>query len=431
MVVEPFTSPNGRDGAEGTTTSVLELYRQYLGKGRARLGQMFGGHVEIDSSGVWLFTSDGERFLNVGGYGVFIAGARHPTVISEVERQLRRHPVASRLFLEPRIAHAAQALIGVAPPGLERVHFTGSGAEAVETAIKIARSTGRTRLISMDNGYHGKTMGALSLTARDVYQNPFRPLLADVAHVPYGQATALEYELARHPGEACVIVEPVQGEAGVIIPPAGYLRDVATLCKRFDALLVLDEIQTGLGRLGVWWGANREGIEPDILLAGKGLGGGVLPVAAALSTVDVFGALELDPFLHTSTFSGSPLAMAAVCGAVTALKSDGLVDRAAMLGSTLLSEIRRIVDYHFNDWPHAIRGVGLLLGIEIDEPGLAGELLISLIERNVIANHSLNSDRVLRLTPPAILSDNEALFLLDALDSAAATTVARFRPQER
>jgi len=406
---------------------VPRLYRENLNNGRATLGEMFGGHVEVESSGAWLTTSDGEKYLNVGGYGVFLAGARHPAVIREVERQLRTHPVASRMFLEPTLARAAEALVRITPAGLDRVHFSGSGAEAVETAIKIARAGGRGHLISMVNGYHGKTMGALSATAKDMFQKPFRPLLANVTHVPFGDAGALAEALAAHPDDACVIVEPVQGEAGVVIPPAGYLRDVAALCARFGALFVLDEIQTGFGRLGAWWGADLEGVVPDVLLSGKGLGGGVLPVAATIATAEAFGVFDRDPFLHTATFSGSPLAMAAVCGAVAAIEEDGLIERTARLGAQLLPEIDRIVRHHFGELVGDVRGVGLLIGVEFTLPALAGELLIDLVEHKVIANHSLNSSRVLRLTPPAVLSDSDVLVLLDALDRAARSTAARYQ----
>ena len=305
------------------------LYRSRLSKGRATLGEMFGGHIEVASEGAWVMTSTGRRFLNCGGYGVFLMGARHPVVMRAVEQQLRSHPVATRIFLEPQLALAADALVSIAPAGLERVHFTGSGAEAVETAIKIGRSLGRRRLVSMVSGYHGKTMGALSMTANHVFQDPFRPLLPDVTHVPYGDAAALEATLAVMPGEACVIVEPVQGEAGVIVPPEGYLRAVQALCHAYDALFVLDEVQTGLGRLGSWWGASRESVNPDVLLVGKALSGGVVPVAAAIATAKAFAAFDKDPYIHTSTFSGAPLAMAAARGAIAAIQEDDLVIRGA------------------------------------------------------------------------------------------------------
>ncbi|WP_369231284.1 aspartate aminotransferase family protein [Streptomyces sp. R21] len=411
---------------ETTREALGRLYRTRLSKGRATLGEMFGGHVEIASQGAWVTTSDGSRFLNCGGYGVFLTGARHPTVLRYVTEQLHTHPVATRLFLEPQAALAADELVAVAPPGLERVHFAGSGAEAVEAAIKVARTRGRTRLVAMADGYHGKTMGALSLTGRDVFQAPFRPLLPDTTHIPYGEVEPLREVLAAAPGEACVFVEPVQGEAGVVVPPPGYLRAVADLCREYGALLVLDEIQTGLGRLGSWWGADAEGISPDLLLTGKGLGGGVVPVSALLATPEAYATFDRDPYLHTSTFSGAPLAMAAVRGALAALHDDELIARARVLGEEILNVLRRIVRGHYGAAVREVRGRGLLLGIEFADPGPAGDLLIELIQHGVIANHSLNSHLVLRLTPPAVLTRGDLDFLYEALDRACRAQSARY-----
>ncbi|MEV7089663.1 aminotransferase class III-fold pyridoxal phosphate-dependent enzyme [Streptomyces sp. NPDC093085] len=404
------------------------LYRSRLSKGRATLGELFGGHVEVASQGAWVTTSEGRTFLNCGGYGVFLTGARHPTVIRHVAEQLATHPVATRLFLEPQVVLAADALVAVAPEGLERVHFAGSGAEAVETAIKLARTRGRTRLIATENGYHGKTMGALSLTGKSVFQDPFRPLLPETRHVPYGDAAALEPLLAETPGEACVFIEPVQGEGGVVIPPAGYLRAVRDLCDRYGAYLVLDEIQTGLGRLGTWWGADREGVSPDILLVGKGLSGGVVPVSAVVATREAFRAFDQDPYLHTSTFSGAPLAMAAVRGSLAALREDELVARSRDLGAEILPELDRIVRSHYGAAVREVRGQGLLLGIEFAEPGPAGDLLIELIMNGVIANHSLNSHLVLRFTPPAVLTRGDLDYFYEAVDRACRAQGARYAP---
>jgi len=411
---------------ETTRETLGRLYRTRLSKGRATLGEMFGGHIEIASQGAWVTTADGSRFLNCGGYGVFLTGARHPTVLRHVTEQLHTHPVATRLFLEPQAALAADELVAVAPPGLERVHFAGSGAEAVEAAIKVARTQGRTRLVAMADGYHGKTMGALSLTGKDVFQAPFRPLLPDTVHIPYGEVEPLREALAAAPGTACVFVEPVQGEAGVIVPPPGYLRTVAGLCREYGALLVLDEIQTGLGRLGSWWGADAEGITPDLLLTGKGLGGGVVPVSALLATPEAYAALDRDPYLHTSTFSGAPLAMAAVRGALAAIHEDELIARARVLGGEILNVLRRIVRGHYGSAVREVRGRGLLLGIEFADPGPAGDLLIELIQHGVIANHSLNSHLVLRLTPPAVLTRGDLDFLYEALDRACGAQSARY-----
>lgn len=397
----------------------LAGYRKHLSSGRASLGEMFGGDVEVYASGAWVRTSSGRELLNCGGYGVFLTGARHPRVVAEVRAQLDRNPVATRLLLEPQAALAAAELASVTPPGLDRIHFACSGTEAVEAGLKLARANGKRHVVAMVDGYHGKTLGALSVTGKPLFQQPFLPLLPDVSHVPYGSVAALADELARHDdGTVCVLLEPVQGEAGVVVPPAGYLRAVAALCRRHQAFLVLDEVQTGLGRLGSWWGADREGVVPDVLLAGKALGGGVVPVSALVATEEAFAPFDRDPFIHTSTFSGAPLGMAAVRGAIAAIREDDLVTRADRLGHQLHYELTHLLRVIFGELA-VLRGVGLLIGIELSVDGLAGELLLELMSAGVIANHSLNSDRVLRLTPPAVLDDREVQFLLDAFERAA------------
>ena len=403
---------------------VSRVYRRRLSSGRARLADVLGGHVEVASEGAWLTTSDGRRILNAGGYGVLITGARHPTVVAEVERQLHTHPMGTRIFLEPAAARAAEALMSVVPAGLERVHFSCSGAEATETAIKLARLAGRRHLISMRGGYHGKTMGALSVTAKSAFQDPFRPLLPDVSHVPFGDVAALAAELEQYPGEACVLVEPVQGEGGVHIPPPGYLAAVRAVCSEYGALLVVDEVQTGLGRLGAWWGCASEGVRPDILLSGKALGGGIVPVAATVATEEVFGALNRDPVLHTSTFSAAPLGMAAVHGAIRAIKEDGLVERAAALGARLTPAFQRIVADRLAHHRCEVRGAGLLIGVDFADPAMAADLLLALVANDVVANISLNSDHVVRFTPPATLTESDVDFLIDRFERAAAEVAA-------
>jgi putrescine aminotransferase len=412
--------------APGTDTEeeILGLYRAHLSKGRATLAELFGSHMEVESSGAWLTTSDGERFLNAGGYGVFIMGSRHPIVMEAVERQLRTHPVATRILLEPTVARAAEALVSVAPAGLTRVHFSLSGAEAVETGLKLARANGRKRTVAMHGGYHGKTLGALSATGKEVYQWPFRPLIPDFVHLPYGDADALEAELAAHPGEVCVILEPVQGEGGVIIPPKGFLKRVEELVRAHDGFLILDEVQSGFGRLGEWWGADIEGVTPDVLLTGKALGGGVAPVSAAVATRSAFRPFDKDPYVHTSTFSGQPLLMAAVQGAIRAMQEERLVTRAMDLGSALLPRIREIAYRNIPELVVEVRGQGLLIGIELVEAGLAGELLIELFNHGVVANHSMNGSSVVRFTPPAVLTDGEVEFLLDSFDKATRDLVS-------
>ncbi|HEY0698838.1 MAG TPA: aminotransferase class III-fold pyridoxal phosphate-dependent enzyme, partial [Micromonospora sp.] len=319
-------------------------------------------------------------------------------------------------------ARAAEALTSVAPEGLTKVHFSNSGAEAVETAIKIARANGRHRLVSMHSGYHGKTVGALSLTARSLYQDPFRPLLPEVTHVRFGDLDELATVVDR---DVCVVVEPVQSEGGVIIPEPGYLRAVEALCRDRGAMLVLDEVMTGLGRLGTWWGADRDGVRPDVLLVGKALSGGLVPVAATLATPEAFAPFDKDPYLHTSTFSANPLAMAAVRATVEVIRDGGLVARAAELGARLLAGITAAVR-PVGHLVAEVRGAGLLIGVEFHAGHHAAEFLMDLLDNDVVVNHSMNAHPVLRLTPPATMTADEEARLLASFGRAATALAARF-----
>ncbi|HEX3042980.1 MAG TPA: aminotransferase class III-fold pyridoxal phosphate-dependent enzyme [Solirubrobacterales bacterium] len=395
---------------------VIDLYRRHVSRGLASLAQIMGSPMEVQSCGSRVVTPDGEELLDCGGYGVFILGHCHPTVVSAVIGQLRRHPLATSYLLEPEVAFTAKALAEVTPPGLEHVRFATSGAEAVEAALKLARANGKKRIIAACGGYHGKTLGALSATPNPLYQAPFEPLLpAETA--AYGDTEDLARLLAKGP-EACVLVEPVQGEGGVVVPPEGYLTEVARLCREFGALLVVDEIQTGLGRLGEWFGVDREGVVPDMLLVGKGLSGGVVPVAAMVATTEAYLPFDQDPVLHSSTFGGSPLAMAAARAAITTIAAEEIVPRSRRLGAELLAEIDEITSEMRPEPVVEVRGRGLLIGIEMSHPHLAADLALALLERGIIVNHSLNSNSTIRLTPPAVLSDADMSTLFSALSDS-------------
>jgi putrescine aminotransferase len=394
----------------------LEATRRYLSGAWASMAELCGGHLEDSSAGTVLTTAGGEEFLNCAGYGAFFTGACHPRITDAVVEQVRRHPLSSRILLEPLAAEAARTLVAVCPPGLVKVHFTNSGAEAVETAIKLARAGGARRLITTVNGYHGKTLGALSVTARPFYQQPFRPLLPDVVEVPFGDTDALDEALAQGPA-SCFIVEPIQGEAGVILPPPGYLGEVESLCRRHGAFLVIDEILTGLGRLGRWWGVDEQGIRPDVLLVGKALSGGVVPVAAAVATEQAYRPFDCDPFLHTSTFSAAPIAVAAAKAAIEVIEDEDLVSAAAITGVHLRHGLTMLAQ-RFPHLVSQVRGLGVLIGVEMTDPGLAGELLLGLLERRILVNHSMNNSAVIRLTPPANLPPEQADTVIAAFADA-------------
>jgi putrescine aminotransferase len=345
--------------------------------------------------------------------------------VAAVRRQLDVHPLATRVFLDPVCVRAAEALAQVAPPGMPYVHFVNSGAEATEAALKLARAHGKTALVSAHSGFHGKTLGALSVTANTMYQRPFEPLLPGVVHVRYGALEEMRTVLAALGERACVILEPVQGEGGVVLPPAGYLRGVAEACRESGAFLVVDEVQTGLGRLGSWWGVDAENVCPDALLVGKGLSGGVVPVAAMVARADAYAPFSRDPFLHTSTFGGSPLACSAALATIETLRAGDLIARAARLGELLLDAVRSVCGEWSPGMVAEVRGRGLLIGVEFRDQTAVGEVALALLDRGILVNHSFNAARVLRLTPPAVLSEDEVALFLSGLDGALRAVFAR------
>jgi putrescine aminotransferase len=395
---------------------VLDRYTRHVNTSLARLARFVATPVEVAAAGSKVQGSDGHTYLDCGGFGVFLLGHCHPAVVAAVRAQLARNPIATRLFLNPELAQAAVDLAGITPPGLDYVFLTNSGAEATELGLKLARLAGKRHVIAMHGGFHGKTLGALSVTGRAQYRDPFGPLLPGVEFVPFGDAARLRAALS---AESVVLLEPVQAEGGVRLPPDGYLRQVRQACTQAGAVLILDEIQSGLGRLGAWWGADLAGVTPDVLLSGKILGGGVMPVGAVVASAPMFAPLNADPLLHSSTFAGSPLAAAAVTATIAAIKSEGLIERARELGRQISDLVAEAVTAHCPHLVTEVRGEGLLIGIEFTSPDLAAEFLIGLLDAHVIPSYSLNSTNVLRLTPPAILGAADLDWLGRALTSAA------------
>ncbi len=411
---------------------VAAVYRRHLSSGKVRLSEVTGGQIEVGSRGSLVIAEADTEFLDCGGYGVFLLGHCHPHVVAAVREQLERLPLVTRVLLEPSQAAAAQALAGIAPEGLERIYFGTSGADVVEAALKLARLNGKKRFIGLRGGFHGKTYGALSISGNEIVRAPFEPLLPGAETVPFDDVATLREAVSRADGEACVVLEPIQGEGGVMIPRPGYLAEVAKVCAEGGALLILDEIATGLGRTGLWWECEREDVVPDMILAGKALSGGVVPVGAILANEATYAPFDRDPHIHSATFAGAAIAMAAARAAVEALQDEEAPARARALGHELRSGLDAALAAALEaGLVREIRSAGLLIGIECDTPQTAGELEIELMARRVIPNHCLNHHAVVRLTPPACLTDAEADWLLDAAEKSGAALVAKGRSRKR
>lgn len=409
-----------QEDADRAAAQTLEDYGNFVNEGMARLYRFMGfTGIEWENSGATVKDIYGKEYIDCAGYGVFIHGHRHPKVVEAVKRQLDRFPLSNRTLPQKPVTDLARLLAEVTPGGLQYTFFCNSGTEAIEGALKLARAyTGRKGYVSTHGGFHGKSYGSLSASGRELYREPFYPLIPGFTHVPFGDAQAVEKAVSRD--TAAVILEPIQGEGGVQIPPDDYLQRVREICDHQGALLILDEVQTGLGRTGKMFACQHWGVIPDIMCLAKALSGGVIPIGAFIATPEVFEPFNTNPYLHSSTFGGNPLACAAGYAAVQALLEEGLVDRAARLGEYALGRLSRLKQ----EFPRVIadvRGRGLLIGVEFADEGAGGFIISSLLDRGVIVLHSLNKHKVIRVTPPAVITDEQLDRALDAFVESVAS----------
>jgi putrescine aminotransferase len=374
------------------------------------------GAVEFRDEGVYTYDTNGKRYLDcLGGYGIFNVGHRHPKVIAAVKAQLDQVCLHSQDLLNPWAGHLARQLAAIAPGDLKYSFFCNSGTEAVEGAIKLARLySKKTEIISTKNSYHGVSMGALSATGRDVFRKPFEPLLNGFVHVPFGDIKAMEAAITDQ--TAAVILEPIQGEGGINVPYEGYLRKVRQLTKKRGVLLILDEVQTGMGRTGRMFASDHEGVVPDILCLAKALGGGVMPIGAFMSTSKIWRVLEPNPSIHNSTFGGNPLACTAASACIEVLLEEHLPARAAVMGNVFMRRLRELQE----DYPKLIadvRGRGLLIGLEFTSREVREQVQVDLFHDGVLVAATMNADKTVRIEPPLIITEAQINFMIDTLEA--------------
>ncbi|MEU7280736.1 acetylornithine transaminase [Streptomyces sp. NPDC045431] len=360
----------------------------------------------VRGQGAKVWDADGTEYLDfVGGIAVNALGHAHPAIVEAVSTQVATLGHVSNLFVaEPPVALAERLLQLFGRPG--RVFFCNSGAEANEAAFKIGRLTGRTHMVATTGGFHGRTMGSLALTGQAGKQQPFLPLPGDVTHVPYGDVDALRAAVTEE--TAFVIIEPIQGEIGVAVPPAGYLKAAREITRATGTLLVLDEVQTGIGRCGHWFEHQAHGVEPDLVTLAKGLGGG-LPLGATVA----FGPAAdlLKPGHHGTTFGGNPVACAAGLAVLDTLAADGALDQVKRVGEKLRDGIEALG----HPLVSHVRGAGLLLGIVLTEP-LAPQVQQAAQDAGLLVNAP--APDVVRLMPPLTIGDDVVDAFLRALPGA-------------
>jgi putrescine aminotransferase len=390
-------------------TDTLDNFRLYYNKGylEYRKSVTQGGEfaaIEWCGRGSQFEDIVGRKYIDcLGGYGIYSAGINHPKIVRAVKSQLERMPLSSQELLDPLRGALAELLGELAPGDLQCCFFINNGTDAVEGAMKLARLyTGKPGFISCVRGFHGKSYGSLSLMGKGEYRLAFEPLLQDVYFVPFGDADAVEAELAKAEAVgmaiAGVVVEPVQGEAGAIVPPDDYWPRLREICTRYGVLLIADEVQTGMGRTGRMFAVEHWDVVPDIVCLGKALGGGVMPLSAFMSTPDIWKVLEPNPFIHSSTFGGNPLACAAGIAAVNVTLEEDLPAQAAATGEYMLAELRQL-QRRFPQHLLEVRGLGLLIGLEFVDTEFGYAVAAGLFRRGVLVAGTLLSAKTLRIEP--------------------------------
>lgn len=446
----PVRFPEKAAAAELARRSTA-CHRRHLNPPLSAFTQRAGiARTFVRGEGCWLYDADGTRYLDlVAGYGAVNLGHNHPAVVEAVRTALAAYPPGfTPSAINPYAAALAEELVALTPAGLEVVFFTNSGTESTEAALKLARAaTGRFGFLHCFGSFHGKTLGSLSVTGKTELQQMFQPLIPGSEAVVYGDIEALERELSTRK-YAAFLVEPVQGEAGVYVPPTGYLRQAEDLCRRTGTLLIVDEVQTGFGRTGTLFACEHEGTAPDVLTLAKSLGGGMMPIGAMLARRDVwdraYGTVQTC-LLHTSTFGGGSLPCAAALAAVRTIVKEDLSGRAADLGRRMLSGLRDLASRY--KCVKEVRGEGLMIGIEfqrwpqtavnhwksLDETGLTQYLVrgydgmvsalhalqamyILLNRYGIYTQNTRSNPVVLRIQPPLVISEAEVDRFLDAIE---------------
>ena len=346
----------------------------------------------VKGKGIVVTDADGRQYLDfLGGIATSILGHAHPVIVKAVTKQVSTLSHVSNFYAHPQAIELAEKLTSMTGDKNAKVFFCQSGAEANEAALKLSRRTGKVRVVAAQGAFHGRTMGALSLTGQPSKREPFLPLIKGVKHVPYGDIEAMRKAVTKK--TAMVIIEPIMGEAGVIVPPADYLQQLRALCDDKGALLVIDAVQTGMGRTGDWFGYEYSGITPDVITLAKGLGGG-LPLGAMIA---LGKAAELfQPGDHGSTFGGNPVTTAAGLAAIKFIETTGVLTKVEKQGAHLMQELAVIPGVA------EVRGAGLLLGIELSDHK-AADIANSLREQGVLVNAA--NATTIRIAPALIVTD--------------------------
>lgn len=378
--------------------------------------------VEWEDEGAVFRDVHGREYLDIlGGFGIYVVGHRHPRVMKAVRDQLDRQAIHSQELIDPLRTYLARLTALVTPGDLNYCFFSNSGTESVEGCLKMAMlTTGRKHLIGTIGAFHGKTLGALGGTSKAMFREPFLPLLK-WSHVPFGDVDALSMlmKACDFSGDrvAAVVIEPIQGEGGINVAPPGYLAAARELCDRFGAMLILDEVQSGMGRTGKMFCCEHDGVTPDLMALGKGYGGGVMPIGAVVGTAKTWERYIDNPFLHTTTFGGNPVCCAAAIATIGVLLDEDLPRQAGEKGDYLLGKLRGLMS-RYPEQLIAARGRGLMLGMEFSDHDTGYAVAKELFARQILIGGTYINARCLRIEPPLVISYPQLDRFLGALEES-------------
>ena len=378
---------------------ISRKYMEYVNPGLMRLiGFMGFDRVECFAEGSIIKDNLGKEYIDLlGGFGAYSIGHRHPKVLAALKDQLDKIAFPSKVLLNEPLALLSEKLASIAPGNLKYSFICNSGTEAVEGALKLARiKMKKPGVIYTQNAFHGKTLGSLSVTGREKYQQSSRPLLPHTTQIPFDDADSLNRAIDEN--TACFIVEPIQGEGGINVPSDDYLPRVREICDKKGILLILDEVQSGLGRSGELFASMRWNIPPDIMTLAKALGGGLVPIGAIMGTPSVWEVFEDNPLIHSSTFGGNPLAARVAIATLDVIIDEDLPRQAREKGEWLLPQLKKIAS-RYPQLINEVRGTGLFIGIDFSDDDIGGLMISALSSRGVIVAFTLNSPKVIRIEP--------------------------------
>lgn len=422
---------------EKITKDTVNYFDQYVSPGWLKYRKSVSTNaavVEWKDYGSYCTGLNGEEFIDcLGGFGIYTCGHRNEEILKIVKAQLDHQALHSQELLDPLRGYLAKAVADITPGDLEYCFFTNGGAEAVEMALKLARiATGGRWYISAVGAFHGKSMGAVSIGGKSTYREPYTPMVQQVQHVEYGNAEdmrkAIRNLIAVGEKVAAVVLEPIQGEAGIIVPPAGYLKEVRKICDEYKVALIFDEIQCGMGRTGTMWRCEAEDVVPDIMAFGKAFGGGIMPITGIICRPNMWVEELIDnPWLLGSpTFGGNPLACSAALATIKYMLQHDVPGQCAKKGEYLIAELKKLQE-KYPTVIEDVRGIGLMLAVEFVKCDVGYAIAKGLFARSVMTAGTLVNAKCIRFEPAAIITKEEIDKVMERMDAALADTKAEFQ----